>query len=57
VNDLIRVVTLHTTVMASGPLTYLVGYGVASYYSDEVCYLYISVWCIRRPLKPSQVSA
>ena len=28
VNDLIRVVTLHATVMASGSLTYLVGCGV-----------------------------
>jgi hypothetical protein len=30
--DLIRVVTLHATVMASGSLSYLVGCGVASYY-------------------------
>ena len=29
-NDLICVVTLHATVMASGPLTYLMGCGVAS---------------------------
>ena len=29
-NDLVRVVTLHATVMASGPLTYLMGCGVAS---------------------------
>ena len=29
-NDLIRVVTLDATVMASGSLTYLVGCGVAS---------------------------
>ena len=28
VNDLIRVVTFHAAVMASGPLTYLVGCGV-----------------------------
>jgi hypothetical protein len=28
VDDLIRVVTLHATVVASGYLTYLVGYGV-----------------------------
>ena len=28
INDLIRVVTLHATVMASGSLTYLVGCGV-----------------------------
>jgi hypothetical protein len=54
---LIRVVTLHAAVVTSGFLTYLVGCGIASYDSDEVCYLYISVWCIRRPLKPSQVSA
>ena len=39
VNDLIRVVTLHATVMASGPLTYLVGCGVASNDSDQVSYL------------------
>ena len=30
INDLIRVVTLHATVVASGPLTYLMGCGVAS---------------------------
>ena len=36
VNDLIRVVTLHATVMASGSLTYLVGYGVASFDSYQV---------------------
>ena len=35
----IRVVTLHATVMASGSLTYLVGCGVASYDSYQVCYL------------------
>ena len=29
-NDLIRVVTLHATVIASGSLTYLMGCGVAS---------------------------
>jgi hypothetical protein len=29
----------HATFMASGSLTYLVGCGVASYYSDEVGYL------------------
>jgi hypothetical protein len=38
-NDLIRVVALHATVMASGSLTYLVGCGVASYYSNQVSYL------------------
>jgi hypothetical protein len=32
INDLIRVVTLDATVMASGSLSYLVGCGVASYY-------------------------
>ena len=30
VNDLVRVITLHATVMTSGSLTYLVGCGVAS---------------------------
>ena len=39
VKDLIRVVTLHATVMASGSLAYLVGCGVASYDSYQVCYL------------------
>jgi len=39
VNDLIRVVTLHATVMASGSLTYLVGCGIASYDSYQVGYL------------------
>ena len=39
VDDLVRVVTLHATVMASGSLTYLVGCGVASYDSYQVCYL------------------
>ena len=39
VNDLIRVVTLHATVMASGSLAYLVGCGVASYDSCMVGYL------------------
>ena len=38
-NDLTRVVTLNATVIASGPLTYLMGYGVASYNSYQVCYL------------------
>ena len=38
-NDLVRVVTLHATVMASGSLTYLVGCGVASNDSYQVCYL------------------
>ena len=39
VNDLIRVVTLHAAVIASGLLTYLMGCGVASNDSDQVCYL------------------
>jgi hypothetical protein len=39
VDDLIRVVTLDTAVMASGFLTYLVCCGVASHYSYQVCYL------------------
>jgi hypothetical protein len=39
INDLVRVVTLHATVMASGSLTYLVGCGIASYDSYQVCYL------------------
>jgi hypothetical protein len=39
VNDLVRVVTLHATVMASGSLAYLMGCGVASYYSYQVGYL------------------
>ena len=39
VNDLIRVVTLHPTVMASGPLAYFMGCSVASYYSYQVSYL------------------
>jgi hypothetical protein len=30
INDLVRVVTLHATIMASGSLTYLMGCGVAS---------------------------
>ena len=38
-NDLIRVITLYATVMTSGPLTYLVGCGVASNDSDQVSYL------------------
>jgi hypothetical protein len=53
----IRVVTFHAAVMASSSMTYLMGRGVTTYDSYEVCYLYISVWCIQRPLKPSQVSA
>jgi len=36
--DLIRVVTLHPTVMASGSLTYLVGCGIASNDSYQVSY-------------------
>ena len=39
VNDLIRVVTLNATVVASSSLTYLVGFSVASYDSNQVCYL------------------
>ena len=39
VNDLIRVVTLYAAVMASGSLTYLVGCGIASNDSYQVCYL------------------
>jgi hypothetical protein len=39
VNDLIRVVTLYAAVMASGPLTHLMSYGVASNDSYQVCYL------------------
>ena len=31
INDLIRVVTLHATIMASGSLTYLMGCGVNQY--------------------------
>ena len=38
-NDLVRVVTPHTTGMASGSLAYLVGCGIASYDSDQVSYL------------------
>ena len=38
-NDLIRVVTLHATVMASGSLTYLMGCDVTSYDSNQVSYL------------------
>ena len=38
-NDLVRVVTLHATVMASGSLSYLVGRGITSNDSDQVCYL------------------
>jgi hypothetical protein len=39
INDLIRVVTLHAAVMASGFLSYLVGCGIASNDSYQVCYL------------------
>jgi hypothetical protein len=39
INDLIRVVTLHATLLASGSLSYLVGCGVASNDSNQVCYL------------------
>ena len=38
-NDLIRVVTLHATVMTSGSLSYLMGCGLASYDSYQVRYL------------------
>ena len=38
-NDLVRVVTLYTAVIASGPLTNLVGCGIASYDCDQVCYI------------------
>ena len=48
VDDLVRFVTLHATVMASGSLTYLVGCGIASNDSYQVCYLR-SVWCLQRP--------
>jgi hypothetical protein len=37
--NLIRVVTLHATVMASGSLTYFVGCGIASNDSYQVSYL------------------
>jgi hypothetical protein len=37
--DLIRVVTLHATVMASGSLSYLVGCRIASYDCYQVRYL------------------
>ena len=36
VNDLIRVVTLHATVMASGSLTYLMGCGVNGTYCFKI---------------------
>ena len=39
INYLIRVVTLHAAVVASGSLTYLMGCGVAAYYSNQVCHL------------------
>jgi len=39
VNDLIRVVTLHATLLASGSLSYLMGCGLASHDSYQVCYL------------------
>ena len=39
VNDLIRVVALGSTVVASGSLAYLMGCCVASHYSNQVCYL------------------
>ena len=38
VNDLIRVVTLHAAVMASGSLTYLMGCGIASNDCNQVSY-------------------
>ena len=37
--NLIRVVTTHATVMASGSLAYLMGCGVASNDCNQVCYL------------------
>ena len=40
IDDLIRVVTLHATVMTSGSLTYLIGCGIASYDSYQVSYLW-----------------
>jgi len=39
ISYLIRVVTLHAAVMASGSLTYLMGCGVASCDCYQVCYL------------------
>ena len=39
VNDLIHIVTLDATIMASGSLTFLVGCGKPSYDCNEVCYL------------------
>ncbi|WP_347837380.1 hypothetical protein [uncultured Planktomarina sp.] len=38
INDLIRVVTLNAAVMTSGSLTYLMGCGIASNDSNQVCY-------------------
>jgi hypothetical protein len=38
-DDLIRVVTLHATVISSGSLAYLMGGGVAFYDSYQVSYL------------------
>jgi len=49
-NDLIRVVTLHATVMASGSLTYLVGRGIASDDSDQVSTSHIKQVQIYRTL-------
>ena len=39
INNLIRIVTFDATVMNMNSLKYLVGCGVASYYSYQVCYL------------------
>lgn len=39
INNLIRIVTFDATVVASGPLTYLVGCGIASNDSYQVSYL------------------
>ncbi|MDA9891728.1 hypothetical protein N8Z94_01015 [Planktomarina temperata] len=39
INNLIRIVTFDATVVASGPLTYLVGCGIASNDRYQVCYL------------------
>ena len=38
-NDLVRVVTLHATVMTFGSLTYLVGCSIASCECNQDCYL------------------
>ena len=48
-NNLISVVTLHATVMASGSLAYFVGCGVASKDCNQVLATSRSVWCLQRP--------